>query len=91
MPPSGPWTANFERIIVLTNEGFALVNILDVHRSQENVITVAKTIADQGLNRLVPVRKTTAVRKAELGLFYENLSDPFWKTNKPKQPDKQWF
>lgn len=66
---------------VLTNEGFELTKILNVCRSQEDIVTIAKTIVDQKPHRLVSVYKIEHIEMVNEGEFrYQYQNVPVWTT-----------
>ena len=74
---------------ILTNEGFALLKILNVRRSQDDIVAIAKTIAAPSPHRLVSVHKIVHIDKMEDGSYnYKYERDPLWTTKKPSHSDK---
>lgn len=66
---------------ILTNEGFALLKILNVRRSQDDIVAIAKTIADQSPHRLVSVHRIAHIVQLEHGDYsYRYERNPVWTT-----------
>ncbi len=72
---------------VLTNEGVALLKILNVCRTQEDIVAIAKTVAAQVHHRLVSVHKIISVKATEQRVFYQYQSEPVWTTKKTEESD----
>ena len=68
---------------VLTTAGVELMKILSVRRTQEDVVAIAKAIADQKKHSLVEVHKVTSIEPGDSGGFgYRYEIDPVWTTKK---------
>ena len=75
---------------ILTNEGVALLRILNASRTQEDIVAIAKTVADQVPHRLVSVHKIDSVEAvAQDELRYQYQPVPVWTTKNTAQPDKE--
>ena len=68
---------------VLTTAGIELMKILSIRRTQEDIVAIAKTIADQKKHSLVEVHKVTSIEPGDSGGFgYRYEIDPVWTTKK---------
>jgi hypothetical protein len=71
---------------LLTNEGLELMNLLPLRRTQEDIVNIAKAIADQNTYRWVSVHVLTNVSHFPQGKTqYRYLSEPIWTTKRPEQ------
>ena len=68
---------------VLTTAGIELMKILSIRRTQEDIVAIAKAIADQKKHSLVEVHKVTSIEPGDSGGFgYRYEIDPVWTTKK---------
>ena len=74
---------------ILTNEGFALLKILNIQRSQDDIVAIAKTIEEQSPHRLVSVHRIAHIDQLEHGGYsYQYERNPVWISKKADQSDK---
>ena len=71
---------------LLTNEGVTLMKLLDIRRSQEDIVNLAKAIANQTPHQMVSVHVLTQIDSLASGqIQYHYQTKPVWMTQKPEQ------